>query len=77
VTFHAVVITASDKGYAGERVDASGPLLADALRGLGADVVAQQVLPDDQAMTAAALIDYADRGDVLDRADWINARLVR
>jgi molybdopterin adenylyltransferase len=64
VTFNAIVITASDKGYAGERVDASGPLLAAALGALGAAVVAQLLLPDDQAMIAAALVEHADRGDV-------------
>ena len=29
------------------------------------------------AKTLELLIDYADRGDVLDRADWLNARLVK
>ena len=29
----AGVVTVSDKGYAGEREDVSGPLLADLLRG--------------------------------------------
>ncbi|MHB0875676.1 MAG: MogA/MoaB family molybdenum cofactor biosynthesis protein [Anaerolineae bacterium] len=64
VDVSAVVITASDKGYAGERVDTSGPLLAEALRALGTNVIAQIVLPDDEAMIAAALVEYADRGDV-------------
>ena len=64
VAIRAVVITASDKGYAGERADASGPLLADALRAMSVEVVAQIVLPDDQARIAAALAEHADSGTV-------------
>ena len=41
----AAAVTVSDKGYAGERQDASGPLLAEALRAMGADVVEQSIVP--------------------------------
>ena len=64
VTIRAVVITASDKGYSGERTDVSGPLLVDSLRAMGAEVVAQIVLPDDQQRISAALVEYADGGAV-------------
>lgn len=64
MTINAVVITASDKGSVGERVDASGPLLAEALRAMGATVVDRLLLPDDEARIAAALREYADGGNV-------------
>ena len=35
----AAVVTVSDKRYAGEREDASGPLLANLLRKMGAEIV--------------------------------------
>ena len=34
----AAVVTVSDKGFAGVREDASGPVLRDLLRGIGAEV---------------------------------------
>lgn len=39
------VVTVSDRSYQGARTDASGPVLADAMRELGADVVTSLV-PD-------------------------------
>ena len=56
----AAVITASDKGYRGERQDRSGPLLAESLRGLGIEVVEQIVLPDDVDRLSKAMIELAD-----------------
>lgn len=56
----AAVITVSDKGYAGEREDISGPILADALEGLGLEVVEQLILPDDLGRIAQKLIELAD-----------------
>ncbi|WP_062464294.1 MogA/MoaB family molybdenum cofactor biosynthesis protein [Demequina soli] len=50
----AHVITVSDRGAAGEREDASGPILADALRALGADV-ATRIVPDGIDSVRAAL----------------------
>lgn len=58
--FRAAVVTISDKGYAGEREDVSGPLLADLLRAVGAEVVAQTIVPDDPAQIQRALIYLAD-----------------
>ena len=56
----AGVVTVSDKGYAGEREDASGPLLADLLRKMGAQVVSQTIVPDEQAEIEHVLILLAD-----------------
>jgi len=54
------IVTVSDKGYAGEREDASGPLLADLLRQMGAEVVHQKIVPDEQPEIERALIVLAD-----------------
>ena len=48
MAIRAVVITVSDKGYAGLREDASGPVLAEALRAIGASIVAQTIVPDER-----------------------------
>jgi len=60
----AVVVTVSDKGFAGEREDRSGPVLAEALVGMGAEVVERHIVPDELAQISALLAGLADRGDV-------------
>jgi molybdopterin adenylyltransferase len=56
----AGVVTVSDKGYAGEREDSSGPLLAELLRKMGAQVVRQTIVPDEQTEIRRMLIALAD-----------------
>ncbi len=58
------VVTVSDKGYAGEREDASGPLLADLLRKMGAEVVSQTIVPDERAEIERVLAALADEVQV-------------
>ena len=58
----AGVVTVSDKGYAGEREDVSGPLLADLLREMGAEVVSLTVVPDERAVIERTLAALADQG---------------
>jgi molybdenum cofactor synthesis domain-containing protein len=58
--FRAAVVTISDKGYAGEREDVSGPILAGLLRAIGAEVVAQTIVPDEPEQIQRALIHLAD-----------------
>jgi molybdenum cofactor synthesis domain-containing protein len=60
VKITAGVVTVSDKGHAGERVDVSGPLLADLLREMGADVVSQTVVPDEPDEIRRALLELVD-----------------
>lgn len=60
----ASVVTVSDKGFAGEREDASGPLLAELLRRMGAEVVGQAIVPDEQDQIAALLSALADEAQV-------------
>ena len=49
--FLTAIITASDKGYAGERTDESGPAIA-AMLDENYRVVSRAVLPDDRKMLA-------------------------
>ena len=52
------ILTLSDKSYQGTREDKSGPAIARALEGK-AQVIAQEILPDDKEMIQAKLIEYA------------------
>jgi molybdenum cofactor synthesis domain-containing protein len=58
------VLTVSDRSFAGERPDASGPQLQARARALGATVVRQAIVPDEAAHVEAVLIDWADSGEV-------------
>jgi cyclic pyranopterin phosphate synthase len=65
-THEALVITCSNRSAAGERDDASGPALVDALRQAGWDVAPEAlVLPDDEEVIAATLAAQADAGHLL------------
>ena len=61
VTFpiKAAILTLSDKAFAGEREDRSGPALAEALADK-AEILEVKILPDDLEEIKAALIHYAD-----------------
>ena len=59
-SIQAAVVTVSDKGAAGQRADVSGPLLADLLRKLGAEVVHQAIVPDERAEIERMLLTLAD-----------------
>lgn len=60
----AAVVTVSDKGYAGTREDASGPVLRDLLRELGAEVGEPVIVPDEQPQIEETLCALADGGAV-------------
>ena len=60
----AAVITLSDKGSIGERVDTSGPRAAELLAQAGYEVVEQVLLPDVQAKTERELKRLADSRQV-------------
>ena len=61
---NAAVITVSDKGFAGKREDISGPLVADNLRAMGASVLEQIIVPDEEDQIIATLTYLADSGDL-------------
>ena len=58
--YKAAVITISDKGAVGQRVDTSGPNLVQILRDRGYDVTYTSIIPDEREMIAAELIKCAD-----------------
>lgn len=58
--FRAAVITLSDKGAKGERVDESGPAAAEMLLQAGYEVVEQLILPDEPEQLKTQLIRLAD-----------------
>lgn len=60
----AAVITVSDKGYAGEREDVSGPRLASLLQEMGAEVVSRSIVPDEPHVLSDLLSRLADEEGV-------------
>ena len=58
--YTAAVITVSDKGYRGERVDTSGPNLVQILKERGFDVAYTAMVPDEPGMIQAELRKCAD-----------------
>lgn len=64
MVIQAAVLTVSDKGYAGQREDVSGPALADAIAAMGIQVRERSIVPDDVAQIAQTLREWADRGDL-------------
>ncbi len=61
---HAAVLTVSDKGSRGERDDASGALLEEALRELGVAAVERALVPDEAERISAELRRWADETPV-------------
>ncbi|WKY45618.1 MogA/MoaB family molybdenum cofactor biosynthesis protein [Eubacteriaceae bacterium ES2] len=60
------ILTLSDKGAKGERVDLSGPQISDILAASNLyQVVKTEILPDDRESIKAKLIEWADQ-DALD-----------
>ncbi|MFZ5645172.1 MAG: MogA/MoaB family molybdenum cofactor biosynthesis protein [Bacillota bacterium] len=55
------IITASDKGFAGEREDQSSAAIREIISGLGWSVEEYRIVPDDPDTIKEALIDMADR----------------
>ena len=60
MNYTAAVITVSDKGYRGERVDTSGPNLVQILTQRGFEVIHTAIIPDEREMIKAELIKCAD-----------------
>lgn len=55
------VLTVSDRSFRGEREDLSGPLLQELVRErLGAEVAAEDVVPDEEEAIVARLTEWCD-----------------
>ncbi len=59
--YTAAVITVSDKGSRGERVDTSGPALVEMLKNDGYDVVYTKIIPDDYTEIVKELLYVSDQ----------------
>jgi len=60
VMLSAAVVTLSDKGAKGERVDESGKIIAEKLAGGGYFIKSQLLLPDEKEQISEALISLCD-----------------
>lgn len=56
MNYTALIITVSDRCFAGEREDLSGPALADYLKTQGFALLSPVIVPDEQLQIEAALI---------------------
>jgi molybdopterin adenylyltransferase len=56
------ILTVSDRSASGDRIDLSGPALADLIRAENWSVIEQAILPDDESAIRAKLADWADNG---------------
>ena len=54
------IITASDKGSKGERVDTSGPLIEEMLKEMGGVVKEYAIVPDERQQLAEKMVYMAD-----------------
>lgn len=59
------VLTLSDKGSRGEREDLSGPIIAEMLRSINAEVKYSEILPDEKTMIKEKLIKYTRDVDLI------------
>ncbi|NLU25219.1 MAG: MogA/MoaB family molybdenum cofactor biosynthesis protein [Clostridiales bacterium] len=64
MSYTACVITVSDKGYARQRTDTSGPKLVSMLEAAGYDVVRTALVPDDRDMIQTELLYCADEAHI-------------
>jgi molybdenum cofactor synthesis domain-containing protein len=58
------ILTVSDRAASGQRVDTSGPTLAEAVRALGWIVQQMEVVPDEREAIEKTLITWSDEGNL-------------
>lgn len=61
----AIVLTVSDRCFAGTQMDVSGPTVAELLTAAGAQVLGMQVLPDEAADITRELLAAAARASLI------------
>jgi molybdopterin adenylyltransferase len=64
MSIRAGILTISDKGSRGERVDTAGPAVASILGSIGADVVKTEIVADEREQIAAKLREWADEAHI-------------
>lgn len=60
MAYRVGIITASDKGAKGERVDGSGPLIKEMVEQQGYEVIALEVVPDDRGELKRTMLKMAE-----------------
>lgn len=58
------ILTVSDRSASGQRVDTSGPSLAEALRSLGWEIQKMEIVPDEREAIQKTLITWSDEGNL-------------
>jgi molybdenum cofactor synthesis domain-containing protein len=61
----AAILTVSDTRSAGTRADTTTALMAEILDGIGIEVVAQRLVPDEQDDIAAAIVELAEQANLV------------
>jgi molybdenum cofactor synthesis domain-containing protein len=56
------ILTLSDRSARGERIDSSGPALADLIRAQNWSVAEQAILPDEESAIRSVLTEWSDSG---------------
>ena len=59
--FKVAVLTISDRGSKGEREDSSGPLIREMVKGLPAEIIHYEIIPDEKEKIIEALKKSADQ----------------
>jgi len=59
--FKVAILTISDRGSKGDREDSSGPLIREMVKGLSAEVIHYEVIPDEKDQIVEALKRSADQ----------------
>ena len=60
--YKVAIITASDKGYAGEREDKSGSVIEEIVTAHELEVTGKVILPDDRQMLSDQMLNYCHQG---------------
>jgi molybdopterin adenylyltransferase len=58
------ILTISDKGSKGQRLDKSGEAVKEGVSSIGSKIAKYKVIPDEKDIITATLRDWADDGDV-------------
>lgn len=64
--YKLAILTASDKAFAGQRGDESGPAIRQLMAGQGYTISCETVLPDDEELIAAQLLEWSNEPNSVD-----------
>jgi molybdenum cofactor synthesis domain-containing protein len=61
--FRAAILTVSDRGSRGERVDTSGPEISRIVEAAGMEIVGRRTVPDEKEAIRRTLLEWCDDGE--------------